>query len=231
MIVVPRTRAPSDTTVAIAPSVRLLRQAVRAAQAVGVPVHTQVRVAHDVSQAVLETIKERRISLALLGWKGNTATPGRIFGSAVDTIIRQAPCEVLLIKLKDNALPRHWLVPIGGGPNAKEALKILPALLRGIPGRGEVTVCQVFAPESAHDTAPLEADSLSLSRAIGRPVEALPLFSKAIAQTLVRCASDGKFDGIIIGASRESLLQQAVRGNIPETVARDSDCTVIVVRI
>lgn len=33
-----------------------------------------------------------------MGWKGNTITPGRVFGSVVDTLIRQAPCDVVLVK-------------------------------------------------------------------------------------------------------------------------------------
>jgi chloride channel protein, CIC family len=35
---------------------------------------------------------------------------------------------------------------------------------------------------------------------------------------------------ILLGASRESLLQQAIKGNIPEAIARNSPCTVILVR-
>ncbi|BAC92123.1 chloride channel protein [Gloeobacter violaceus] len=231
VIAVPRTSAPSSTPVAVAPAVNLVRQAVRAGRAVGVPVHTQVRVAHDIAQAVLETVKERRIGLVLMGWRGVNTSPERIFSNTVDTIIRQAPCEVLLVKLKGDAIPRRWLVPIGGGPNAQEAIKILPALLRRGPGKSEIAVCQVFAPDNpAHDTGLLDADAESLGRSLGYPVRALPLFSKSVAQAIVQCTSEGHFDGVIIGASRESLLRQAIRGNIPETVAKGSDCTVVVVR-
>jgi CIC family chloride channel protein len=37
-------------------------------------------------------------------------------------------------------------------------------------------------------------------------------------------------DVIVVGASRESLLQQVINGNIPERIARESQSTVILVR-
>ncbi|MCY7275399.1 MAG: universal stress protein [Phormidesmis sp. CAN_BIN44] len=35
---------------------------------------------------------------------------------------------------------------------------------------------------------------------------------------------------IVLGATREGLLQQVIKGNIPEEIARQCDCTVILVR-
>ncbi|MHC5832274.1 MAG: universal stress protein, partial [Nostoc sp.] len=96
-----------------------------------------IRVTHDVAQAILETINEEHIDLMLMGWKGSTSTPGRIFGDVVDSIIRQAPCEVVLVKLGTTPLSplptphsfNRWLVPMAGGPNSRLAIKLLPALL------------------------------------------------------------------------------------------------------
>jgi len=97
VIMAPRHNSPSEAIVDTIKSRRLLRQAESLGQRWQIPVHTQVRVAHDVAAAILETIKERHIDLLLMGWKGNTITPGKIFGNVVDTLIRQAPCEVVLV--------------------------------------------------------------------------------------------------------------------------------------
>jgi chloride channel protein, CIC family len=37
-------------------------------------------------------------------------------------------------------------------------------------------------------------------------------------------------DVMVLGASREGLLQQVIKGNIPEAIARSSNQTVILVR-
>ncbi|MBE9039109.1 chloride channel protein, partial [aff. Roholtiella sp. LEGE 12411] len=102
VMLVSRHSSPSETQVRTAKSRRLLRQAEVLAKKWRIPLHTQIRVTHDVAQAILETINEQHIDLILMGWKGNTSTPGRIFGNVVDTIIRQATCDVVLVKLGRN---------------------------------------------------------------------------------------------------------------------------------
>src|SRR5579883_2816945 len=146
VILVPRHRSPAETAVNTTLSRRLLKQAVKQGQERQISVHTQIRTAQSISQAILETITDRHIDLLLMGWKGSTSTPGRIFGDVVDTIIRQASCDVVLVKggagfgdtVQDgidqpplrarqttDGLHR-WLVPIAGGPNSQHAIQLLP---------------------------------------------------------------------------------------------------------
>ena len=107
IILVPRNSSPSETSVRTTKSRRLLQQAERIAKNWGIPIHTQIRVSHDVGHAILETIKERHIDLILMGWQGETAAPGRIFGNVVDTVIRQAGCEVVLVKWSEKLLAKN----------------------------------------------------------------------------------------------------------------------------
>jgi len=51
----------------------LLRQAEILARKWKIPVHTQIRVTHDL--AILETINERNIDLILMGWKVKPSHP------------------------------------------------------------------------------------------------------------------------------------------------------------
>lgn len=99
IVLVPRYTSPAETQVRTAKSRRLLRQAEVLGKKSKIPIHTQIRVAHDISLAILETINDRHIDILLMGWKGTTTTPGRIFGNVVDTVIRQATCEIILVKL------------------------------------------------------------------------------------------------------------------------------------
>jgi len=248
VILIPPGQAPAETAVRTTSSRRLLRRAEQVGREWQIPVHTQIRVAHDLASAILETVNQQHIDLILMGWKGGTNTPGRVFGNVVDTVIRQAACEVILVKLAADPEPptfNHWLIPIAGGPNAQEAIKLLPALVSLSPAP-DVELCQVFDPaQSAPDTATLEADAQFLHRRLDCPVRAIPLSASAVAETILKLAErDGhsllpaghrpafghRRDVIILGASRESLLQQAIKGNIPEAIARRSTCTVILVR-
>ncbi len=230
VITIPRGSAPAETQVRSTHSRRLLRHAEQIGREQQVPVHTQVRVAHDAAQAMLETIKDRHIDLMLMGWKGNTSTPGRVFGNAVDTIIRQAACEVVLVKLYEMTRFHRWLIPIAGGPNAQEALQLLPSLLTLEPSP-TIRICQVFEKNPAFsDLTLLDKTVQDLAEEISHPISARALWSNSVPEAITQIAKRERCDVIMLGASREGLLQQALHGNIPEAIARDNDCTVILVR-
>ncbi|MEG3879377.1 chloride channel protein [Microcoleus sp. herbarium7] len=117
IITVPRNSSPSESAVRTTKSRRLLQQAERIVRNWNLPVHTQIRVAHNVPNAILEAIRERHIDLILMGWQGEISTTGRIFGDVVDTVIRQAGCEVVLVKWSEKLL----------ATNQKNAVSAIPA--------------------------------------------------------------------------------------------------------
>ncbi|OUL32039.1 chloride channel protein [Nostoc sp. 106C] len=254
VILVSRHSSPTETQVRTAKSRRLLRQAEVLAKKWQIPLHTQIRVAHDVAQAILETIDERHIDLILMGWKGNTSTPGRIFGTVVDTIIRQATCDVVLVKLgnsqqsnvnsqdsrvksKNSALNNQhsfnsWLVPMAGGPNARMAIKLLPALVT-LGTDPQIRLTRVFKPsELAPDMTVLEQAIRHLirRRKLSSTVVASPVKADSVSQGVINLVKAEGYDVVVLGASREGLLQQAIQGNIPEAIASGVESTVILVR-
>ncbi len=247
VMLAPRHSSPSETSVRTAKSRRLLRQAEILGRQLGLSVHTQVRVAHDAAQAILETIKQEHIDLIVMGWNAEPPTPGRIFGSVVDTVIRQASCDVILVKLgtldweakeqsnnSQSQIPNlkwnRWLVPMAGGPNAQQAIQLLPALC-SLSDRSEIRLTQVFLPsQTLPNTDELEQAAHFLRRKIKCPVIIAPVCGRSVPEAAIDLAEKEQCDVIVLGASREGMLQQAIRGNIPEAIARGCDCTVILVR-
>ena len=282
IILVSRHSSPAETQVRTAKSRRLLRQAEVLAKKQKIPVHTQIRVSHDAAQAILETIKERHIDLLLMGWKGNTITPGRIFGSVVDTLIRQAPCDVVLVRFGEESGIRsqesgvrsqepgvrsrkfgiqksqvrsqeskvrinasasstssafhhsfnRWLVPMAGGPNAKTAIQLLPGLL-SLAKRAEIQLCQVFESSDSKSEMTVLQQAIRYLVKQGQlkgSVSAVPVISSSVADGVINLVRSENFDVVVLGASREGLLQQAIKGNIPAAIASGVKCTVILVR-
>jgi CIC family chloride channel protein len=237
IVTVSRNRIPSETPVRTKSSQRLLQQAVRLGRAWQVPVHTQIRVAHSVAEAILETIKDRHIDLVLMGWKGSTTTPGRVFSRVVDTVVRQAACEVVLAKLPDQLSHDRadlfrwdrWLVPMAGGPNAQEAIQLLPALT-SLSKTPDVKLCQVFQPTEHLDVTVLEQSAHFLKHRLKGTVTIAPVSATSVSTAVIDYSQKDHSDVILLGASRERLLQQVIQGNIPEAIARSTNCTVILVR-
>ncbi len=236
VVVVPKHQSLTESPVRTAASQKLLKQAVRLGQAWQVPVHTQIRVGHDLSSTLLETLRERHIDLVLMGWKGSTTTPGRVFSRVVDTMIRQASCEVVLVKLSDRTQLNRWLVPMAGGPNAEAAIRLLPALV-SISQTAQVRLFHVSASEdSSLDRAEKsKAEVLQIAAEFLKPrLNAPMLLTSVVADSVpvavLNHAKQDHSDVILLGASREGLLQQVKSGNIPAVISRQSHCTVILVR-
>ncbi|MEH2061493.1 MAG: chloride channel protein [Nostoc sp.] len=230
VIIIPSSRIPSETPVQISKSLQLLQRAIVLGENSRIPVHTQIRVAHNVAGTILETVKERHIDLVLMGWKGTTLTPGRVFSRVVDTVIRQAGCDVILAKLDDKRAFDRWLLPMAGGPNSSQAIQLLPALA-SLSTSPQIKLCQVFQPNnSITDTTLLDKSVHFLQRRVSGKVIATPVRANSVSEAILKCAELDNSDVIVLGASRESLLQQVIQGNIAENISRKSNCTVIMIK-
>ncbi|WP_242016635.1 chloride channel protein [Pseudanabaena cinerea] len=253
---------PSETEVDLEPSFKLFQQVENVVQSKAKPqpskiqakilashqpkpisIHKQIRVAHDVGQTILEVIGDRQIDLLLIGWHGSPITTDRLFEDTVDTVIKQATCDVMLIKFSDRLqksnpfiqefrAPRiafnRWLIPVAGGANTAKALLLLPALIT-LAAYPEICLCQVSYPsQTKPEVNYLEQYAAMLYKSLHYSVGTISLCSKSIADAIIDLAEQERSDVIILGATREGILQQIVHGNIPEAIARHSDRTIII---
>jgi CIC family chloride channel protein len=76
----------------------------------------------------------------------------------------------------------------------------------------------------------LEKAAFLLSQKLSCPVMTIPVRSYSVSDAVIQLAHTQQCDVVVLGASREGLLQQVVHGNIPEAIARGVDSTVILVR-
>ncbi|MEM9540922.1 MAG: chloride channel protein [Cyanobacteria bacterium P01_E01_bin.42] len=238
VILVPLHVSPPEAAVDVEESHKLLEMAQILAEDWNISLHLQIRVAHDAARAILDAIRERHISILLMGWKGFTATPDKIFGDAIDTLVHQAACDVVLVKLGKQkysypltpAKTSTWLIPTAGGPNVRRAIDLLPAfsLLAPCP---RLLVCQIYPPNGKEiDTTMLDETADILRQRLKTVVQSVSWRSDSPVDAIVQLAGVQQCHLTIIGASREGLMQQAVRGNIPEAIASGIDSTVILVR-
>ncbi|GAC1462072.1 MAG: hypothetical protein NVSMB70_08500 [Chamaesiphon sp.] len=119
---------------------------------------------------------------------------------------------------------------MGGGPNAQQAIQLLPALVT-LGNAPKITLCQVVqASESLSVTPVLDRAVRDLRRQIRLRVNVTQVRGSSVPEAVTSLAKAHGCDVVILGASREGLLQQVIQGNIPEAIARGCDCTVILVR-
>ncbi|MDJ1182346.1 chloride channel protein [Roseofilum casamattae] len=272
VILVSGNTPPDEARIDLEPYWQWTKYTQQLGEKLGISTHTQIRATHDVARTILETIKYRHATMLVMGWKGRTTTPGRIFGNVVDTLIRQAPCEVVLVKWAARGQQakwrfHRWLLPLAGGPNAIAGAELLPGLIQlsysatqsehngyqqtSLPSP-EIQLCQVSPRRTTLDIpvvleevqhflqirlrgrSPLSPVLSSLdSRSSVTPIPRLSvvqLISSQISQTIIDYVRESDIDVLMMGASREGLLRQAIEGNLPEEIASGCDCTVILVR-
>ena len=236
--------SPSTTAVDLQPSLELFKEVTNHAQTRQVPIHTQVRVAHEVGQAILEVASDRQINLLLIDWSGKSKSTEDIFGDTVDTVMKQANCDVMLVKFSDrihkinpfnqefkkpNVTFNRWLVPITEGANTENALLLLPALM-SISAYPEVYLCQIFSPNDKYKENQLEDYAKALYKSLRFSVGKISICSKSITDAILDLANQQRSDVILLGASHEGMLQKLIYGNIPEAIARNSNRTIIIFR-
>jgi len=207
----------------------LLSLAKKVARERGYQLETDLVIAHHAADGIQNAAEQHNAEALVMGWKGFTNAPDRIFGEVADRVIRQAPCDLFMLKVGDERTYLKCLLPTSGGPNAKLAAEV-------IKGLGE----QEHMAVTAATVIPLEANPQQHADAERRMVETMAqadhemdyglqvIEAKSVAGGIAKASRD--YDLVVIGAAKEPLFRTMLFGEIPEKVARYSPTSVLVVK-
>jgi len=220
-----------------------------------ISIHSQIRVAHAVAPTILEIVEAHHIDLLLMGWKGSRAVPNFIFNDVADTAIRQADCDVVLVKFPevyDHDRPiRRWLLPLTEGINPNYAPKVLNALLSAeltsdIASKDDdrdpvvITLAQIVIDHSTADAPEtlIMQISANLQRLLSQidrwaevtatargRVATISVCAESLTQGIMDLCASGLYDAVLLSAKREEILQPEIR-----SIARHTQCPLFLVR-
>lgn len=182
-----------------------------------VPVHTMTRLADQPAQGILDTAREEKCHLILMGWEGHMRR--RPFGISLspvlDAVIIAAPCAVAVVKTKGLERPHNLLVPTAGGPNAVLALDMAIDISRYY--RASITLLHVAQKGQEEAGKRLLAKTLDRVKSKQQVRQELVVADDP-AKAIIKAARD--YDLILLGATHETLLRQVIFGTVPEYVAK-----------
>jgi amino acid transporter len=213
----------------------LLEEVISVAKEYDVPVRTQLRLGRDIPKSIMSAARERNANLVLLAWPGYTDSIGSAFGTIIDVISTAPPCDLAVVRLVRGGLPRRILVPIAKGPNTPLALELalVQADYVASQGNGKSEVVALHL-------APQDLDDKELEELRQELIADLALEDQSIEVRVARRDQDDiaecilnyeeDFDEIIIGASEEGLLDQALFGTVPYRVAEEAVINVVMVK-
>jgi nucleotide-binding universal stress UspA family protein len=212
----------------------ILEQAIQQAREVEVPVHTMIRLDRHVGRAITDTARQHDVDLMLLGWPGETASPHRAFGSVIDLVAVNPPCDLAVVRFQKRQEPRRILVPTSGGENANLAISLAIDQARRFAERtGESPVVTLFYMCVPADACPeVQARGYELLRNLASsydyPLEVKVTPADDVVDGIVK--ESARHDLVVIGATAERLFDQVLFGAIPEHVALRAPVTVMMVK-
>jgi len=210
----------------------LLEEVIRHAKQVDVPVHTMIRMGHDVGKAIIDTAIKRESNLILLGWPGYTESEDKAFGRVIDYISRNPPCDLAVVRFREREELRRILVPTAGGPNASLALELAISQARQYEEQEgiEPTITALYVVREGNEERGKWAGKM-LEQAIAPydyPLETKVVTAPDVVTGILKEAEG--YNLVILGATREGLFDQLPLGAIPRRVAEECPKTVIMVK-
>jgi nucleotide-binding universal stress UspA family protein len=205
----------------------VLNLAIAEAAKHGVKATSLLKIGYNPARAILETARERKCKLLILGWKGFSTSRERILGQITDTIVTHARCDLMLVKLSKKDIG-NIILPSAGGEHARSA-EIYSAILAKDLG-SKLSICHVKTEKSpSQEDKPKALQAQDRIRDYnGLETDLITIEDSNIADGILKASE--AYDTIIVGATRDSIYQQILFGSIPEIVAKDTEKNVIVVK-
>ena len=207
----------------------ILETVIDEAQKREVPVHTMIRLGRTTPSAILETARERGTDLMILSWPGFTETPEAAFGSVIDLVSANPPCDLAVVRFRKKVPLRRILVATAGGPHAELGIEIAISQARQYRAEtdeaSDITLVTVV-PMKADEVAVRRAERLlsGIASHYDYPFRQKVVQAEDVAAGIVRESEN--HDLLFIGATGGGLFEQRLLGSIPERVAREAPTTV-----
>jgi glucosyl-3-phosphoglycerate synthase len=221
----------------------------------GTVIHPIVRIGRHAAEGILEAATEQEADLIIFGWGGKSnargggrakaagrrggaddgeATANAVISPTIDEVVRDAPCDIAVVKQRGAKEIRRILVPVRGGPHAELALRFADAIAQR--HEAQVVVLHLVPPGI---TLGVRAQAeRALAAFVRQHIKgaAEPILREAanVRNAILREADNA--DLVVMGASAVPPTSSGRDGHgilfgaLPEAIATRAKQTVIVVK-
>ncbi len=215
----------------------VLDKAVEKAEQHDIPVSSVMRIARKPAKAIIDEVEDRDIDMVVMGWKGASRHPETVIGSNIDKVLKDADCDIAVLRGDNFADTDNILIPVAYPENAGLMLEVGKVFEE--QQKSQLKLCHVISPELAKDDEAKQIRLESLYEGISEIDESLGgkgekqreielRISKSIVREIVKLSE--KSGLVIIGAAREGWFRKKVAGTISEQIARQVKGNLILVK-
>ncbi len=191
------------------------------------PIEAVTDVAHDVFDGLVAETAGRRADLLLMGWRGGFSVDRT--DSPVQRVILDTPADLAILKDRGLEKLENILVPWGGGAHARLGLEIAVRI-------GQATGAALHLQRIVRAGVDPKDARLGLVKSVAdivgdyNPVLYHVDRADGVVEGIEGRLAAERYDLVIIGASHEWSIRQALFGTIPDQLADRAYCSVLMVR-
>ncbi|MDZ7688041.1 MAG: amino acid permease [Halobacteriales archaeon] len=196
-----------------------------------VAVRTRSLVEPDVGEAIVRVATEEEADQVLMGWNGLLARDDHVFGTTLDPVLSDAPCDVSLAEIQSDTVGRPVALA-GPGPHSPKAAEravefatvegMTPVLLNVQPPAPDGDADPV---QRGHEAVAWVADRAGIDR---EDYEAKVVVDKDTESAILDAVDE--FETICVGLSEKSDRSRILFGSIAERISQRETGNVVVVR-
>jgi nucleotide-binding universal stress UspA family protein len=201
----------------------------------GTPIHPIVRIGRHAAEGIIEAATELDADLLVFGW-GGKAPAGRAGASApfsptIDEVLREAGCDIAVVKQRGTREIRRIVVPVRGGPHAELALRFANAIAQR--HGAELVALHVVPPGitlAVRAQAERALQAFVRQHATSR-TESIVREAANVRNAILREAE--RADLVVMGAAAAPTsgdVSPHLFGAVPESIATRAGTSVVVVR-
>jgi nucleotide-binding universal stress UspA family protein len=192
-----------------------------------IPCRRVIKVAHRLSQAILDTAREERCNFIIVGRSARPRFGSRVVRSFMDRVLMESPCHVAVVKCSDVSSVDRILVPVDDDRNSRLALELLPAFMSRWNAGTEITALTL---DGSQVKARAEQLLQRLSRELPFPAGATTSYVEGIMPTKEILERIRPADLVVMGESQWTGLAHLFGSTLPDEIAERTDRPVVFVK-
>jgi len=195
------------------------------------PLKSILQAAHGVSSGVLSIARDINARMIICGWRG-PVTFRRIYKSPTDNVVENSTTDVAVLMDKDLDKIEKILVPIHGGIHCKLGLRLAKEISKTCGCK--VNAVLINTPGKIwEEKKKLKELNDWIIKIMGEKTPNIyPTICNynSVTGGIINEAKKEKYNLIIIGASEEWRLKNFFFGSLPDYIANNAPCSVLMVK-
>src|SRR5437016_3987196 len=209
--------------------IRGLQRLARIGEDLGVDTRPVVKIGHKVYEIILDTISEEAVNLLLMSWRGDRVEGDRrVFGSNIDYLIENAPCDVIVFKTQGLRKPLKRIVVLTSPIWSLEGIDDLALILAG-EDHAVVEVVSLASDPTEAERLKQESSRFE-GRAHERGVTVQPkvVYSSQWESEALRESVDASL--LMIRATSPGGLRKFALSPVEDRIVKLAKCPVLILR-